>query len=140
MRPDHFIYTISGICGHRELLRAIEKRDLALIFEVRQSDFAMLTRKEGGVTPLLHCLRLGKTYNDIAIILTGAFSRWVNDLDGEVPTKATKALATAVRANLKIAINASIAANQTELISSCVRSLLPRRAHELQCTATFRSS
>jgi hypothetical protein len=104
---------------HRELLRAIEKRDLQLILEVRQGQFDLLTRKEGGVTPLLHCLRLGPSHSDVAILLTGAFSRWVNDLDDAPPTKATKLLANGVRANLKIAINASLAANQTELISSC---------------------
>lgn len=89
----------------------------------------MLTRKEGGSTPLLHCLRLGQGHSDVAVILCGAFSRWVNNLDEQPPDKATKALAIAVRANLRLAINASLKLNQMELISRCA---LVRRLSTMQ--------
>lgn len=39
----------------------------------------LLLRKSGDVTPLLHAMRIGN--KDIAIILIGAFSRYVNHLD-----------------------------------------------------------
>lgn len=43
----------------------------------------MFLRKSGDVTPLLHCMRIGKSHRDMAIILLGTFSRWVNQLTEE---------------------------------------------------------
>jgi hypothetical protein len=43
----------------------------------------LLLRKTGGATPLLHAMRIGPSHQDVAIVLLGAFSRWVNRLEGE---------------------------------------------------------
>jgi len=43
----------------------------------------LLLRKCGDVTPLLHAMRIGKSHNDVAIILLGAFSRYINHLTDE---------------------------------------------------------
>ena len=59
------------------------------------------------------------TDKDIAILITGALSRWVNHLSADLPPdKATQGLLRAVQANLKLAINYGLASNQTEMISS----------------------
>lgn len=41
----------------------------------------LLLRKTGDATPLLHAMRIG--HQDIAIILLGAFSRYINNLQDE---------------------------------------------------------
>jgi len=102
-----------------ELLRAIERKDFTTIFAVRDHNFPMLLRKEGGVTPLIHSMRLGKSHGDITILLTGALSRWVNSLPSDTPPdKATQATLRGLQSNLKLAVNYSLASSQTELLSS----------------------
>jgi len=64
-------------------------------------------------------LRLGKSHREVAVVLLGAFSRYINNLDTEdfeQPT--TRELLRALRANLKLAIDYGLANEQTELISS----------------------
>ena len=42
-----------------------------------------LVRSSGGVTPLIHAMRIGRSHHDVAITLLGAFSRYINHLDAE---------------------------------------------------------
>jgi hypothetical protein len=46
---------------HWELLRAIEKKDLALLFEARDAAFDLLVSNQGGNPPLLYAIRIGKS-------------------------------------------------------------------------------
>lgn len=56
----------------------------------------LLLRNSGGVTPLVHAMRLGN--KDVAIILLGAFSRWVNHLeDNEIRKPQTQTYLKALR-------------------------------------------
>lgn len=58
----------------------------------------LLVRKHGDATPLLHAMRIGKTHQDVAIVLLGAFSRYVNNLqDDEISLPRTKMLLKALR-------------------------------------------
>lgn len=54
-------------------------------------------RKTGDATPLLHAMRIGQSHRDIAIVLLGAFSRWINHLDdNEVQLPRTRILLKAL--------------------------------------------
>ncbi|GAW07655.1 hypothetical protein LENED_009663 [Lentinula edodes] len=52
-----------------EVLRAVERKDLIYLMEIRDRAFHLLLRKWGDVTPLLHAMRIGKSHRDVAIIL-----------------------------------------------------------------------
>ncbi|KAF7795864.1 hypothetical protein EIP86_007031 [Pleurotus ostreatoroseus] len=79
-----------------EILRAVERRDVTFLMEVRERDFELLLRKTGDATPLLHAMRIG--HQDIAIILLGAFSRYINNLqDDEMALPRTKTRLKALR-------------------------------------------
>ena len=55
-------------------------------------------RKSGGATPLLHAMRIGKSHQEVAIVLLGAFSRYVNQLqDDDMLKPGTKVLLKALR-------------------------------------------
>jgi hypothetical protein len=55
----------------------------------------------------------------VAVLITGALSRYVNNIPADQPpTKEEKALLRGVRTNLKLAINYSIAIEETSLLSS----------------------
>lgn len=43
--------------------------------------FQRLLQKTGDTTPLLHAMRIGQSHREVAIVLLGAFSRWINHLD-----------------------------------------------------------
>merc|ERR1712093_255152 len=90
------------------------------------SAFALLVQKTGSQTPLLYASRIGKSHREIAILLTGALSRFVNQLPDDVrlQTPQMQSLIRAVRANLKLAINESLTSNQTELISSYLQIII----------------
>lgn len=108
-----------------EVLRAIEKKDLETLFKARDHAFSLLVTPHGGIQPLVHCLRLGKSHQDIAILLTGALSRFVNHIPSDKPPdRQTKTLLNKTRSNLKIAINESLHTNQTDLISSYLQVIL----------------
>jgi len=109
-----------------DVYRAIEKKDLTTLFEIRDSAFALLVQKTGSQTPLLYASRIGKSHREIAILLTGALSRFVNQLPDDVrlQTPQMQSLIRAVRANLKLAINESLTSNQTELISSYLQIII----------------
>jgi hypothetical protein len=58
----------------------------------------LLLRKTGNATPLLHAMRIGQSHRDVAIVLLGAFSRWVNHLEGnEITLPKTKVILKALR-------------------------------------------
>ncbi|KAF5369836.1 hypothetical protein D9758_001133 [Tetrapyrgos nigripes] len=108
-----------------EVLRAIEQKDIMFLMEIRDRAFHLLLRKCGDVTPLLHAMRIGKSHNDVAIILLGAFSRYINHLtDEDVKKPGTRAFLKALRANLKVAIDYGLAKSQSDLIASFMQTLI----------------
>ncbi|CAL1702185.1 unnamed protein product [Somion occarium] len=108
-----------------EVLRAIEKKDIMFLMEIRDRAFHLLVRKSGGATPLLHAMRIGQSHQDVAILLLGAFSRYVNQLqDEDISKPATKVLLKALRANLKLAIDFGLATQQSDLIASFLQTLI----------------
>lgn len=108
-----------------DIFRAIEKKNLEVIFAARDSAFHLLVTPHGGVQPIVHCLRLGKSHQDITILVTGALSRFVNNIPSDAPIdKPTRLLLHKVRSNLKIAINESLQSNQTDLVSSYLQVIL----------------
>ncbi|TFY72739.1 hypothetical protein EVG20_g247 [Dentipellis fragilis] len=108
-----------------EVLRAVERRDVMYLMEVRDRAFHLLVRQSGGVTPLLHAMRIGKSHSDVAVILLGAFSRYVNHLEDEEMTRPqTKRILKALRANLKLAIDYGLQSSQSDLIASFLQTLV----------------
>ncbi len=99
-----------------------------------------MLRNSGNTTPLVHAIRLG--HKDVAVVLLGAFSRWINHLEDEDMAKAaTITLLKAVRksllslvdkhlirtplgTNLKLAIDEGLAKHQSDLISSFMQTLI----------------
>ncbi|KAJ4466506.1 hypothetical protein J3R30DRAFT_2268970 [Lentinula aciculospora] len=108
-----------------EVLRAIERKDLVYLMEIRDRAFHLLLRKWGDVTPLLHAMRIGKSHRDVAIILLGSFSRYINHLDdSELQKPRTKTVLKALRANLKLAIDVGLAKSQSDLTASFMQTLI----------------
>ncbi|KAJ3559825.1 hypothetical protein NM688_g89 [Phlebia brevispora] len=106
-----------------QILRAVERRDITFLMEVRERDFELLLRKTGDVTPLLHAMRVG--HQDVAIILLGAFSRYINNLqDDEIALPRTKTRLKALRINLKLAIDYGLQTSQSDLIASFLQTLI----------------
>ncbi|GJN90896.1 hypothetical protein Rhopal_003910-T1 [Rhodotorula paludigena] len=104
-----------------EVLRAIERRDLMTLNDIKLQSFDLLV--SGTPLPLVYALRQGKSHHEVQIFLVGAMSRKVNDLpDDDLADLQPSTLATlrALRANLKIAITASLSSheNDTSLLSS----------------------
>ncbi|KAK7049612.1 hypothetical protein VNI00_005643 [Paramarasmius palmivorus] len=107
-----------------EVLRAVEQKDIMFLMEIRDRAFHLLLRKNGDVTPLLHAMRIGQT-RDVAIVLLGAFSRYINHLDeSELQKPKTKTLLKALRANLKLAIDFGLAKSQSDLTASFMQTLI----------------
>jgi hypothetical protein len=96
------------------VFRAVERKDIMFLMEVRDRAFPvvqlpcisllvlmipqLLLRKTGDATPLLHAMRIGQSHRDVAIILLGAFSRWINHLeDGEIGLPRTRVILKALR-------------------------------------------
>lgn len=93
--------------------------------EVRDRGFPLLLRKTGDATPLLHAMRIGQSHRDVAILLLGAFSRWINHLsDEDVPKPRTKVILKALRTNLKLAIDYGLAKSQSDLTASFLQTLI----------------
>ncbi|CCM05649.1 uncharacterized protein FIBRA_07879 [Fibroporia radiculosa] len=108
-----------------EIFRAVEKKDITFLMEVRDRAFHLLLRKNGDATPLVHCMRIGKSHQDVAIILLGAFSRYINNLqDDEVTLPRTKMLLKALRINLRLAIDLGLQTSQSDLIASFLQTLI----------------
>ncbi|KAL0949734.1 hypothetical protein HGRIS_009774 [Hohenbuehelia grisea] len=108
-----------------EVFRAIERKDVTYLMEVRDRAFPILLRKTGDATPLLHAMRIGQSHRDVAIILLGAFSRWVNHLeDTEIARPKTRVILKALRTNLKLAIDYGLAKAQSDLTASFLQTLI----------------
>ncbi|KAI0751321.1 hypothetical protein C8Q80DRAFT_1099496 [Daedaleopsis nitida] len=106
-----------------EVLRAIERRDIMFLMEVRDRSFESLVRKSGDVTPLIHAMRIEHT--DMAIVLLGAFSRYINNLqDEDLEKQETKKLLKMLRINLKIAIDYGLQKSQQDLMASFMQTLI----------------
>ncbi|KAJ8698235.1 hypothetical protein PTI98_004968 [Pleurotus ostreatus] len=103
-----------------EVFRAVEQKDIMFLMEIRDRAFPT-----GDATPLLHAMRIGQSHRDVAIILVGAFSRWVNNLeDVEIVKPKTRVLLKALRANLKLAIDLGLAKSQSDLTASFMQTLI----------------
>ena len=104
-----------------EIFRAVEQKDIMFLMEVRDKAFhvctstfldsiqsatpvpQLLLRKSGDATPLLHAMRIGQTHRDVAIVLLGAFSRYVNYLhDDEITLPQTKKILKALRMSISV--------------------------------------
>ncbi|KAK0468307.1 uncharacterized protein EV420DRAFT_1503720 [Desarmillaria tabescens] len=108
-----------------EVFRAVERKDIMYLMEIRDRAFHLLLRKSGDATPLLHAMRIGQSHKEVAIILLGAFSRWVNHLDeADIQKPKTKALLKALRTNLKLAIDYGLAQSQSDLTASFLQTLI----------------
>ncbi|KAM5532425.1 hypothetical protein V8D89_013919 [Ganoderma adspersum] len=106
-----------------EILRAIERRDIMFLMEVRDRSFESLIKKSGDVTPLIHAMRIEHT--DMAIVLLGAFSRYINHLqDEDLRKPETKNLLKMLRVNLKIAIDFGLQKSQKDLMASFLQTLI----------------
>ncbi|KAG8855619.1 hypothetical protein FRB96_006814 [Tulasnella sp. 330] len=108
-----------------QVLKAVEMKDMMYLMEVRDRAFHLLLRRTGDATPLLHAMRIGASHKDVAIILVGAMSRFVNHLEDEDMDKPkTKVLLKALRTNLKLAIDNSLLLDQSDLIASFLQTLI----------------
>ncbi|KAF8165428.1 hypothetical protein B0H34DRAFT_689148 [Crassisporium funariophilum] len=106
-----------------EIMKAVEEKDIMFLMEVRDKAFPLLLQSSGGETPLVHAIRTGN--KDVAIVLLGAFSRWVNYLeDGDIRQPQTQSYLKALRVGLKLAINEGLAKSQSELIASFMQTLI----------------
>lgn len=106
-----------------QIFAAVERHDIMFLMEVRDRDFELLLRKNGDVTPLLHSMRIG--HQDVAIVLLGAFSRYINNLqDEEMSNPRTKIRLKALRTNLKLAIDFGLQKSQSDLIPSFLQTLI----------------
>ncbi|KAK4054538.1 hypothetical protein OIV83_001032 [Microbotryomycetes sp. JL201] len=116
----------TGYDSH-DVLRCIEKRDAVGLMEIRNANFALLLQPVGGVTPLVFCMRQGKTHSDMAILLCGALSRRVNDITDDELSESRpelKAMLRSIRANLRIAITHGLATSDTSLLSSFLQTII----------------
>lgn len=100
----------------------------------------LLLQSSGGETPLVHAIRIGN--KDVAIVLLGAFSRWINRLEDEdvqepkiqtllkairlsfIPFSFVVCLKTNTGVGLKLAINEGLAQSQNDLIASFMQTLV----------------
>ncbi|KAJ3502177.1 hypothetical protein NLJ89_g9007 [Agrocybe chaxingu] len=106
-----------------EVMKAIEEKDMIFLMEVRDKAFPLLLQSSGGETPLVHAIRTGN--KDVAIVLLGAFSRWVNYLeDSDIHKPQTQTQLKALRVGLKLAINEGLAKSQNDLIASFMQTLI----------------
>jgi len=108
-----------------QILRAVETKDIMFLMEVRDRAFHLLLRKTGDVTPLLHAMRIGNSHRDIAILILGALSRWVNHLDDtDMQNNQTKVLLKVLRTNLRLAIDYGLQQSQSDLSASFMQTLV----------------
>ncbi|KAI5481734.1 hypothetical protein MNV49_000011 [Pseudohyphozyma bogoriensis] len=116
------------------VLRAIEKKDIMTIMEIRNRQFELLVQSIGGSTPLVHAMRHGQSHREVAILLTGAISKQVNTLTDEDLHNLSphlKSLLRAIRANLKLAISYGIASSQTDLLASYLQVIIMSEGDKL---------
>ncbi|KAF6762699.1 hypothetical protein DFP72DRAFT_1145062 [Ephemerocybe angulata] len=112
-----------GVMERCSVMRAVEESNIMFLMEVRDRAFPLLLRTSGGQTPLVHAIRIGN--RDVAIVLLGAFSRYINHLEAdEVLKPQTQAHLKALRTGLKLAINQGLANSQPDLIASFMQTLI----------------
>ncbi|KAG7097055.1 hypothetical protein E1B28_004445 [Marasmius oreades] len=108
-----------------EVLRAVEQKNIVYLMEIRDKAFHLLLRKWGDATPLLHAMRIGTSHREVAIVLLGAFSRYINHLDeSDLRKPKTKTLLKALRTNLKLAIDYGLSSSQSDLTASFMQTLI----------------
>ncbi|EMD41083.1 hypothetical protein CERSUDRAFT_111656 [Gelatoporia subvermispora B] len=108
-----------------EVYRAIEKKDITFLMEVRDRAFHLLLQKNGDVTPLIYAMRIGKSHQEVAVVLLGAFSRYVNHLEDEdMAQPRTKQTLKSLRFNLRHAIDFGLQTSQSDLIASFLQTLV----------------
>ncbi|KAL1681631.1 hypothetical protein EV122DRAFT_249847 [Schizophyllum commune] len=108
-----------------EVLRAIERGDEMYLMDVRDRAFHLLLTTRAGDPPLLHALRIGKSHRSIALLLVGAFSRYINNLEeDEMSKKGTRGVLKALRTNLKLAIDHDLARDRSDLAASFMQVLV----------------
>ncbi|RXW25277.1 hypothetical protein EST38_g545 [Candolleomyces aberdarensis] len=104
-------------------MKAVEDSNIMFLMEVRDRAFPLLLRPSGGQTPLVHAIRIGN--KEVAIVLLGAFSRYINHLDdADVLKPQTQSHLKALRTGLKLAINQGLANSQNDLIASFMQTLI----------------
>jgi hypothetical protein len=125
-----------SFCSGRLEMRLVSLHDI-----IQTS--ACLTQISPRPAALLHAMRIGEGHRDVAIILVGALSRWVNHLEDEDMDKPrTKVLLKALRkgihhatqfktliahsigTNLKLAIDYGLQKNQSDLLASFLQTLI----------------
>ncbi|TRM67992.1 hypothetical protein BD626DRAFT_424541 [Schizophyllum amplum] len=108
-----------------EVLRAIERRDEMYLMDVRDRAFPLLLSTKAGDPPLLHALRIGASHRSIALLLVGAFSRYINNLEEqEMAKQGVRGVLKALRTNLKLAIDHDLAAERSDLAASFMQVLV----------------
>ncbi|ORY89381.1 hypothetical protein BCR35DRAFT_300542 [Leucosporidium creatinivorum] len=110
-----------------DVLKAIDKKDIMTLMEIRNQQFQLLLLPIGGVVPLVSAMRRGKSHTEVQIVLTGAFSRRVNDItDHELALSSpeTKGLLRSIRANLRIAISHGLATRDNSLLASFLQVII----------------
>lgn len=108
-----------------EVFAAVERKDIMFLMEVRDKAFHLLVKRHGGVTPLVHAMRCGKSHQDVTIVILGAFSRYINHLsDEDFDLPATKVLLRDLRMNLRQAIDMGLQLQQSDLIASFLQTLV----------------
>ncbi|KAJ7068185.1 hypothetical protein C8F01DRAFT_1117211 [Mycena amicta] len=108
-----------------EVLRAVERKDIMYLMELRDRAFHLLVRMSGGITPLLHAMRLGQSHREVAVVLLGAFSRWVNHLeDDQMENPKTKVILKALRTNLRLGIDYGLSSQASDLTASFLQTLI----------------
>lgn len=106
-----------------EVMKAVEEKDIIFLMEIRDKAFPLLLQSSGGETPLVHAIRTGN--KDVAIVLLGAFSRWINYLeDADIQKPQTQSYLKTLRVGLKLAINEGLAKSQSDLIASFMQTLV----------------
>lgn len=131
-----------------DLLRAIERQDHETILMIRNSNFDLLLDSAPGTssssssnamqTPLGYAISLGPNFTGTAVVLTGAMSKYVNTLPDEQVYLSTRRRGNGpgtsfdprtmerlrkLRGTLKLAVDHSLATDQTQLLSSYVQVL-----------------
>jgi hypothetical protein len=108
-----------------EVMRAVENKDVMFLMEVRDRAFHALVRPSGGVTPLIHAMRIGRSHHEVAILLLGAFSRYINHLEeADFAKKETRSLLVSLRGSLKVAIDYGLQSSQSDLLASFLQTLV----------------
>ncbi|TXT06134.1 hypothetical protein VHUM_03607 [Vanrija humicola] len=109
-----------------ELYQAIDKRNIDFIMRVRDHAFSLLLQKNATDFPIIYAARIGPSHRDIVVLLVGAFSRYVNQLEeDDFKRKDVQSTLKMLRANLKLAIdNALLPSQQSNLLSSYLQVLI----------------